>query len=100
MMLSSRLLDAAQAVFVYGTTPPREGSSAEQMESAASKLIERMSRLPLDAVVVYDVQDESSRTRVPRPFPFLPTIDSRVYARRLSDLTGLPAITYKCVAGM
>src|SRR5439155_23969276 len=85
----SNLLDRAQPVFLYGTTPPRHGTSEEEIETAAGKLVERLTRLTLDALVVYDVQDESSRTSLPRPFPFLPTLDSRVYARRLIDLTGL-----------
>jgi hypothetical protein len=56
--------------------------------------------LALDGIVVYDVQDESSRTIEPRPFPFLPTLDSRIYSKMLNDLAGVPVIAYKCVAQM
>jgi hypothetical protein len=100
MTLRSRLLDRDESVLVYGTTPPRHSASEEAIQTAALRLAERVSPLRPDGLVVYDVQDESSRTNAPRPFPFLPTSDSRAYASRLSQLTGLPAITYRCVAGM
>ena len=67
------------------------------MAGAAAALAARVRALPLDGLVVYDIQDESGRTSVPRPFAFSGTHDPRAYARRLKDLTGLPAITYKCV---
>ena len=85
-------------MLLYGTTPPRLGSPELDIASAAAKLAARIKMLPLDGIVVYDVQDESSRVNEPRPFPFLPTIDSRVYARMLQELSGIPVITYKCVA--
>ena len=87
-------------MLLYGTTPPRLGSTESDIASAAAKLAARIKMLPLDGMVVYDVQDESSRVSGPRPFPFLPTIDSRVYAKMLNDLSGIPVITYKCVAQM
>ncbi len=97
MGLNSKLLDAQGLVRLYGTTPPREGSPRELVETAAAKLIERVNPLPLDGFVVYDIQDESSRTAVPRPFPFTRTIDPRAYAKLLFSQTGTPAIAYKCI---
>jgi hypothetical protein len=41
----------------------------------------RIATLPVDAVVLYDLQDESSRDSSPRPFPFLPTLDPFAYGR-------------------
>lgn len=100
MSIATILKEAKRFVFLYGTTPPRLGSAESDIASAATKLAERIKTLSLDGVVVYDVQDESSRVSEPRPFPFLPTIDSRVYAKMLNDLSGIPVITYKCVAQM
>ena len=48
-------------------------------------------------MVVYDIQDESVRTQVPRPFAFTGTVDPRDYSRTLSGLIAKPAISYKCV---
>src|SRR6202453_1378499 len=100
MSFETNLKETKRFMLLYGTTPPRLGSTESDIASAAAKLAARIKMLPLDGVVVYDVQDESSRVSEPRPFPFLPTIDSRVYAKMLSDLSGVPVITYKCVAQM
>ena len=95
--LSSKLLARNGPLFLYGTTPPREGSAEELVQSAAGKLVERIRRLPLDGLIVYDIQDESGRTNAPRPFPFMRTIDPRVYSRLLGSLTGKPVINYKSI---
>jgi len=100
MSLLAKLQDVQGLVRFYGTTPPREGSPPEVIETAAARLIERVERLPLDGFVVYDIQDESRRTVVPRPFPFTRTVDPRAYAKRLSSQTGVPAIAYKCIGEM
>ncbi len=91
------LADSRHFAMLYGTTPPRADAPAERVLSAATRLAERVAGLPLDGLVVYDVQDEASRTATPRPFPYLPTIESPSYAQLLQQLTGKPAITYKCV---
>ncbi len=98
MTLEDALLDPQRFVMLYGTTPPRASSPADKVLEAATRLAERVAALPLDGLVVYDVQDESGRTSEPRPFPFLPTVESPPYAKLLQQLTGRPAITYKCVA--
>ena len=84
MDLRAKLLDPAQPLLLYGSTPPRAGTPPEQVAAAADKLAARVRGLPLDGVVVYDIQDETGRTGVPRPFPFVGTIDPREYAKRFS----------------
>jgi hypothetical protein len=93
MDLRAKLLDPAQAVLLYGTTPPRAGTPPDQVSSAADKLAARLAGLPVDAVVVYDIQDETGRTAAPRPFPFIRTIDPRDYAQNFQQ----PAIIYKAL---
>lgn len=100
MDLRARLLDAGQSVFLYGTTPPRIGSSPEQVLGAAEKLGERLRGLPVDGVVVYDIQDESGRSAQPRPFPFVGTVDPRTYSSLLRERTGLACITYKALGAL
>lgn len=97
MSLETKLRQPGGAVLLYGTTPPREGSAEEVVQSAAARLCERIKSLPLDGLVVYDLQDESVRTSAPRPFPFSRTVDSRVYSKLLGTLTGKPAVCYHCI---
>ena len=96
MDLRAKLLEPAQPLLLYGSTPPRAGTPPEQVAAAADALAARVRGLPLDGVVVYDIQDETGRTGVPRPFPFVGTIDPREYAKRFS----LPAIVYKALGTM
>lgn len=97
MDLKSKLADPAQGVLLYGTTPPRLGTAAGDVNSAVEKLAARLSGLPLDGLVVYDIQDETGRTATPRPFPFSGTLDPRGYAAALEQRLGLPAIAYKAL---
>ena len=92
------LNDAGRFVFLYGTTPPRAEATPERVARAASRLAARTAGLDLDGLVVYDVQDESERTSRPRPFPFLPTLEARSYARLLQQATGRTVLCYKSVA--
>src|SRR5437868_15533102 len=96
MDLRSTLADPARRLRLYGTTPPRAGTPPEQVRAAAEKLAARLSGLPLDALVVYDIQDETGRTDVARPFPFIATVDPREYARAFR----LPTIVYKSLGNM
>ncbi|MDJ0533037.1 MAG: hypothetical protein QNJ70_11170 [Xenococcaceae cyanobacterium MO_207.B15] len=97
MQLKSKLLDTQRGLYLYGTTPPRQGTSTAKLYAIAEKLTARLSSLKLDAINVYDIQDEEGRTEISRPFPFLPIIDSRKYAQILHKLTGKEIINYKCV---
>ncbi len=85
---------------LYGTTPPRQGAAHEEIQLAAEKLVARTKNLALDGLIVYDVQDESQRISESRPFPFLPTLDSRLYSQILHQHSGLPVITYKSATQM
>jgi len=95
-MLKEKLLDPASGVLLYGTTPPRAGTAQDAVQAAAGKLAARLAPLPLDGVVVYDIQDETGRTAAPRPFPFSGTIDPRDYAKLLPR----PTIVYKALGSM
>src|SRR5918999_4773679 len=93
MDLQAKLPDPRQTVLLYGTTPPRLGTAPDAVAAAAEKAAARLGGLPLDGVVVYDIQDETGRTNQPRPFPFVGTIDPREYAKHFR----LPAIVYKAL---
>ena len=96
MDLRAKLPDARERVLLYGTTPPRLGTAPDSVAAAAEKLTARLAALPLDGVVLYDIQDETGRAQNPRPFPFVGTIDPREYAKHFK----LPAIVYKALGTM
>jgi hypothetical protein len=100
MDLRARLTDPKQSVSLYGTTPPRLGSTREQVGNAVEKLGERLRGLPVDGVVVYDIQDETGRTEAARPFPFAGTVDPREYSALLCSKTGLTPIVYKALGAI
>src|SRR5256712_11205043 len=100
MDLKSKLLDPAQTPFLSAPPPPGPAPPDEQEGAAAGKLAARLAALPLDGVVVYDIQDETGRPQLPRPFPFMRTIDPRQYSRQLMQSTRLPAITYKALGNL
>ena len=92
------MTDPRHFVLLYGTTPPRADTPTDKVVHAATRLAERVADLPLDGLVVYDVQDEATRTNEPRPFPFLPTLDAPTYGQILGQQTGKSVVTYKCIA--
>jgi len=100
LALGEKLLDPGGVMRLYGTTPPRIGTSEEAIDAVAQKLALRLRDLPIDGIVVYDIQDESGRTHLPRPFAFTGTVDPRVYSRLLATRTAGATITYKCVGAL
>lgn len=65
---------------MYGITPPKYDTAPERIAEIAEKTIARLANLEIDALVVYDVQDESARTAEERPFPFLKALDPFEFA--------------------
>ncbi|MEE9384268.1 MAG: hypothetical protein V3V08_12755 [Nannocystaceae bacterium] len=83
----------------YGITPPKASHSEQRRREIAGIQARRITKLPVDALVVYDLQNESSRTETERPFPFRSTIDPLDYA--YDYLSAVPAhkIVYRSVSG-
>ncbi len=84
----------------YGITPPKLSTPEPRRREIAAAQSARIAGLPIDALVVYDLQDESSRTDVERPFPFLRTIDPLEYAYEYLTGLQLPRIVYRSVSGV
>ncbi|ALO43067.1 Methylenetetrahydrofolate reductase [Pseudoalteromonas phenolica] len=98
LSLQEKILDPNQGVYLIGTTPPKMGTDEAQVKTIAQKLLGRLHEIEYDGVVIYDIQDESSRTQVPRPFPFKHTVDPCEYSQLVKELSQLDVITYKSVA--
>jgi Methylenetetrahydrofolate reductase len=82
---------------LFAVTPPRLTTSPEEAAEIARITLERLRSLPIDGLVLYDIDDESDRNPDERPFPFLPTMDPADYlVRHLAQLK-VPAIVYRAV---
>lgn len=95
--LRARYNDINRGVYFIGTTPPKNDTPLNEIETIAEKLLERVSDIDFDGLIVYDIQDENSRTNKPRPFPFKLTHDTRLYSTLLNKKSSRPVITYKSV---
>ncbi|WP_419238624.1 methylenetetrahydrofolate reductase [Photobacterium leiognathi subsp. mandapamensis] len=95
--LRVRYNDITRGVYFIGTTPPKTSTPLEDVEGIADRLVDRICDLAIDGLIVYDIQDEASRTNKPRPFPFKSTHAPRHYSSLLNKKTDKPVITYKSV---
>ncbi len=96
-MLKSKIENKASGILLYGLTPPKLHADTSKIKAIAAKQMERINTLDIDGLVLYDIQDESSRNNAPRPFPFAQTLSPDAYNDTyLSDLK-IPKIIYKSV---
>jgi hypothetical protein len=95
------LVDRNRAgILTYGITPPKQSYTPEKLADVALRQTERIRRLPVDALVIYDIQDESLRTHAERPFPYSPSVEPTRYAfDSLSELD-VPKVVYRSVASL
>lgn len=98
LSLKEKIEDTKQGVYLIGTTPPKIGTDKAQLKTIAEKLLGRLHEIEYDGVIIYDIQDESSRTNQDRPFPFKQTVDPREYSHLIRNLSAQDVITYKSVA--
>ncbi|WP_024608985.1 MULTISPECIES: methylenetetrahydrofolate reductase [Pseudoalteromonas] len=98
LSLKEKIVDTNQGVYLIGTTPPKIGTDKAQLKIIAEKLLGRLHEIEYDGVIIYDIQDESSRTNQDRPFAFKQTVDPREYSHLLRNLSAQDVITYKSVA--
>jgi hypothetical protein len=95
--LIQKIVGRQPGICLYGIAPPKLTTKPEQLRVIAAQQVERLSRLELDGLIVYDIQDEAERTTEPRPFPFLPTQPPALYAQQHLALLELPKVVYRCV---
>ena len=93
--LATRLADPSRPSFLFGVTPPREGTSAGECRAICAKFVGRQRALATDGFLVYDIQDESSRNDAPRPFPFRRLLDPSWYAALFEAESGKACLVYK-----
>src|SRR5471030_690666 len=94
-MFLNKIKSGESVVLLYGITPPKSETSPERIAEIAEKTIARLIPLGLDALIVYDVQDESARTSEERPFPFLNALDPFLFAGQYLQNLNIPKIIYR-----
>lgn len=81
----------------YAIAPPNQATAPERRRSIAAAQSALASSLPIDALLVYDVQDEAVRNDSPRPFAFTPKVDPLTYALDELQVGALPLVVYRTV---
>jgi hypothetical protein len=92
-----KILSKKPGIITYGMTPPKASHAPEKVSEIAQKQVERLKNLDLDALILYDVQEEVDRVDHERPYPYLPTIDPAVYGDKYLRQVEVPKIIYRCV---
>ncbi len=94
-MFLEKIKSAQSGILLYGITPPKASTQPERVAEIAQNTLERLTKLDIDALVVYDVQDESARTAEERPFPFLPALDPFAFASGYLNALTVPKLIYR-----
>ena len=96
-MLYELLAKSQSNILLYGLTPPKITHSEDEIIQIAARQLERLKSLPIDGIVMYDLQDETQRTQDERPFPFLETVNPELYVSNYLEELSRNAIIYRAV---
>lgn len=94
-MFFNKIRERESGVLLYGITPPKATTPQEKVAEIAEKTLNTLCSLDIDALTVYDVQDESDRTSEERPFPFANSLDPFEYASTYLQRLNIPKIIYR-----
>ena len=76
--LADKLLSRKSGICLYGFAPPKQATPMDQLEAIVAQHVVRLGSLPVDGLIIYDIQDETERISTERP-------------SRLSVLVGAPS---------
>ncbi|MGD8595059.1 MAG: methylenetetrahydrofolate reductase [Gammaproteobacteria bacterium] len=96
-MLVDKIKNRESGIILYGITPPKKGTSEEKIQEIAARQMQRLQSVKVDGLILYDIQDEKSRTAQERPFPFIETLDSYTYSKDYLASLPIPKIIYRSV---
>jgi hypothetical protein len=94
-MFLTKIRNRESGVLIYGITPPKATTPYEKVREIAEKNIGRLSSQEIDALIVYDVQDEAERTQAERPFPFSSSLDPLVFTTEHLGPLNVTKIIYR-----
>lgn len=96
-MLFEKIKNRESGIILYGIVPPKKTTSPAQIAEISALQIQRLQTLKIDGLILYDIQDEKSRTAEARPFPFIETLDSFAYSQQYLGSLAIPKIIYRSV---
>lgn len=96
-MLQDKIRNKKGGILLYGITPPKSNNPEEKIIEITNRHIARISSLDIDGLIVYDIQDESARTKEARTFEFIRTVDPAIYSYSYLKSLDVPKIVYRCV---
>mgnify|MGYP000610233999 CR=1 FL=1 len=96
-MLLDKIRNRESGIVLYGIVPPKKTTAPEKLEEISSRQIQRLKSFKIDGLILYDIQDEKSRTPAERPFPFIETLDPFFYSHTYLSSLCIPKIIYKSV---
>ena len=97
MDLVRRIRDGESGFLIFAVTPPRASTPRDHAQQIADATTARLAGLDLDGLILYDIDDETSRNPAQRPFPFMPTLDPADYLADHLAAWALPVVIYRAV---
>ena len=94
-MFLTRIKNRESGILLYGITPPKAKTTVDKLKEMAGRSLATLCSLDIDALVVYDVQDESARTAEERPFPFSSSLDPFEFSCEYLHALPVPKIIYR-----
>lgn len=96
-VFEEKIRSGEKGILTYGITPPKLSMPADKKDELAAKQLARIESLGVDALIVYDLQDEEDRNPAERPFPYLETEDPAKYLDDYFASLAIPKVVYRCV---
>lgn len=84
-------------VLIFSITPPRRDTPPDKLAHTAAATLERLRKLPVDALALYDIVEEVRRNGQVRPYPFQESLDPGDYLVNYLMDWSAPAVVYRCV---
>ncbi|TWW01414.1 methylenetetrahydrofolate reductase [Chitinophaga pinensis] len=98
--LADKIKSGHSRLVFYSLTPPKITTNQDRIAEIAQAQAERISALDIDALILYDIQDEATRTDQERTFAFIPTVLPEQYSRDYFHQLKVPRIIYKSIANL
>lgn len=94
-MFSRKVRNRESGILLYGITPPKSQTPPEKIAEIAERTLGYLTPLDIDALIVYDVQDEAARTSEERPFRFSSALNPLDYSKQYLHSLSVPKIIYR-----